>query len=164
MKIIPRLLLVSFLLLAMVTPPEALAGDCGSNRCNVTYVAPSAQPAPATTSASHAFTAIGGSRVADINLSQEARDGINAGGKEEPLPKGVLMAADRAKLIAKQPPLYGWPQNEISRPSSRAQWHYPIATRVPRNSRGRVLQSRARPVKPVTAVKVAIAAKAKSQN
>ena len=164
MKIIPRLLLLSFLLLEVITPPEAMAGDCGSNRCNVAYVAPSAQVAPATTSASHAFTAIGGSRVADINLSQEARDGINAEGKEEPLPKGVLMAADRAKLIAKQPPLYGWPQNEIPRPSSRAQSRYPIATHVPRNSRSRVPRSLAGPVKPVTAVKVAIAAKAKSQN
>src|ERR1700730_6014479 len=109
MKIIPRLLLVSFLLLAMVSPRKALAGSCKSTGCNVTYVAPQLQRAPATASASHAFTAIGGSRVADINLSQEARDGINAGGKEEPLPKGVLMAADRAKLIAKQPPLYGCP-------------------------------------------------------
>ena len=143
MKIIPRLLLVSFLLLAMVSPQEALAGSCGSTGCNVTYVAPSVQRAPATASASHAFTAIGGSRVAEINLSQEARDVINAGGKEEPLPKGFLMAADRAKLIAKQPPLYGWPQDEIARPVSRAQSHYSIATRVLRNSRGRVPQSRA---------------------
>ena len=111
MKIIPRLLLVSFLLLEVVSPQEALAGSCKSGGCNVTYVAPYTQRAPATTSASHAFTASGGSRVADINLSQEARDGIKAGGKEEPLPKGVLMAADRAKLIAKQPPLYGWPQS-----------------------------------------------------
>ena len=164
MKIIPRLLLVWFLLLEVLSLQEALAGSCKSPGCNVTSVAPSAQRAPATTSASHAFTAIGGSRVADINLSQEARDGINAEGKEEPLPKGVLMAADRAKLIAKQPPLYGWPQNEIPRPSARAQSHYPIATRVPRNSGGRVLRSRVGPVKPVTAVKVAIAAKAKSQN
>ena len=164
MKIIPRLLLVSFLLLAMVSPQEALAGGCKSTGCNVTYVAPYAQPAPATVSASHAFTAIGGSGVANVNLSQEARDGLSAGGKEEPLPKGVLMAADRAKLIARQPPLYGWPENEIARPSSRAQSHYSIATRVPRNSRGRALRSRAGPVRPVTAVKVAIAAKAKSQN
>ena len=164
MRIIPRLLLVSFLLLEVVSPQEALAGSCNSTGCNVTYVAPQLQPAPATASASHAFTAIGGSRVANINLSQEARDGLSAGGKEEPLPKGVLMAADRAKLIAKQPPLYGWPQNEIPRPSSRAQSHYSIATRVLRNSRGRVLRSLSGPVKPVTAVKVAIADKAKSQN
>ena len=164
MKTIPRLLLVSFLLLAMVSPQEALAGSCGSNRCNATYVAPYVPRAPATASASHAFTAIGGSRVADINLSQEARDRINAGGKEEPLPKGFSTAADRAKLVAEQPPLYGWPQNEIPRPSSRAQSHYSIATRVLRNSRGRVLRSVAGPVKPVTAVKVAIAANAKSEN
>ena len=164
MKIIPRLLLVSFLLLAMVSPQEALAGSCGTTGCNVTYVAPYVQRAPATASAPHAFTAIGGSRVANINLSQEARDVINAGGKEEPLPKGFLMAADRAKLIAKQPPLYGWPQDEIPRPSSRAQSHYSIATRVLRNSRDRVLRSLAGPVKPVTAVKVAVAAKAESQN
>ena len=150
MKTIPRLLLVSFLLLAMVSPQEALAGSCGSNRCNATYVAPYVPRAPATASASHAFTAIGGSRVADINLSQEARDRINAGGKEEPLPKGFSTAADRAKLIA-QPPLYGWPQNEIPRPSSRAQSHYSIATRVLRNS---LLKPReARPIRPVTIVK-----------
>jgi hypothetical protein len=164
MKTIPRLLLVSFLLLAMVSPQEALAGSCGSNRCNATYVAPYVPRAPATASASHAFTAIGGSRVADINLSQEARDRINAGDKEEPLPKGFSTAADRAKLVAEKPLLYGRPQNEIPRPSSRAQSHYSVATRVLRNSRGRVLRSVAGPVKPVTAVKVAIAAKAKSQN
>jgi hypothetical protein len=164
MIIIPRLLLVSFLLLAMVSPQEALAGSCNSTGCNANYVAPYPRRAPATPSASHAFTAIGGSRVANINLSQEARDVINAEGKEEPLPKGVLMAADRAKLIAKQPPLYGWPQDEIPRPSSRAQSHYSIATRLPRNSRGRVLRSQAGPIKPATAVKVATAAKAKSQN
>ena len=148
MKTIPRLLLVSFLLLAMVSPQEALAGSCGSNRCNATYVAPYVPRAPATASASHAFTAIGGSRVADVNLSQEARDRINAGDKEEPLPKGFSTAADRAKLVAKQSPLYGWPQNEIPRPSSRAQSHYSIATRVLRNSRARVLRSVAGPVKP----------------
>lgn len=164
MKIIPRLLVISFLLLAIVSPQELLAGSCGSTRCSVASVAPYVQPAPATASASHAFTAIGGSRVADINLSQEARDGINAGGKEAPLPKGCLTAADRAKLIARQPPLYGWPQNEIPRRSSRAQSHYSIATRVSRNSRGRALRSLAGPVKPVTTVKVATSAKAKSQN
>lgn len=161
MKIIPRLLIVSFLLLAMFAPQKALAGSCGSNRCNVAPIVPRA---PATASASHAFTASGGSRVAAINLSQEARDGINAGGKEEPLPKGFSTAADRAKLIAKEPPLYGWPQDGIPRPSSRAQSHYSIATRVPRNSRGSVPRSSAGPVKPVTPVKVAIAAKANSQN
>ena len=160
MKIIPRLLLVSILLLAMVSPQEVLAGNCGSTGCGVTYVAPYVQRVPATASASHAFTAISGSRVADINLSQEARDGVNAAGKEAPLAKGFSTAADRAALIARQPPLYGWPQDEIPRPSSRAQSHYSIATRVLRNSRGRVLRSQAGPVKPVTAVKVAIAANA----
>jgi hypothetical protein len=164
MKIIPRLLLVSFLSLAMVSPQVALAGSCNSTGCNVTYVAPSMQRAPATASASHAFTAIGGSRVADINLSREARDGLSAGVKEAPLPKGFLTAADRAKSIAKQPPPYGWSQDEIPRPSSRAQSRYSIATRVPRNSRGRVLRSLAGPVRPVTGVKVAVADKAKSQN
>ena len=161
MKIISRLLVGSFLLLAMVSQQEAMAGSCSSKGCNVTYVAPNAQRAPATASASHAFTAIGGSRVASINLSQEAQDVINAEGKEEPLPKGFVTAADRAKLIAKQPPLYGWPQDEIPRPSSRAQSRYSIATRVLRNSRGRVLRTPAGPVKPATAVKVAIAAKAR---
>ena len=162
MKIVPRLLLASFLLLAMVSP-QALAGSCKSTGCNVTYVAPYVQRAPATASASHAFTAIGGSRVADINLSQEARDGINGGVKEAPLPKGFVTVADRAKLVAKQPSLYGWPQDEIPRPSSRAHPHSSIATRVLRNSRSSVLRSLAGPAKPVTAVKL-VAAKAKSQN
>ena len=170
MKTIPRLLLVSFPLLAMGSPQEARAGSCGSNRCNATFVAPSVPrapsvpSAPATASASHAFTAIGGSRVADVNLSQEARDVINAGGKEEPLPKGFSTAADRAKLVARPSPLYGWPENEISRPSSRGLSHYSIATRVSRNSRAPVLRSVARPVTPAAAVKVAIAANAKSKN
>lgn len=162
MKIIQRLLLVSFLLLAMVSPKEAVAGSCGPTGCNLTYVAPSVQRAPATVSTSHAFTAIGGSRVAEINLSQEARDGINAEVKEAQLPKGFLTAADRAKSSAKQPPLYGWPQDEIQRPVSRAQSHYFSATRVLRNSRGKVRRSLTGPVKSVTTVKVAIAAK--SQN
>ena len=168
MKTIPRLLLVSFLLLAMVSPQEALADGCGSNRCNATYVAPSVPPAPATASASHGFTAIGGTRVADVNLSQEGRDRLNAGDKEEPLPKGFSTAADRAKLVVEQPPLYGWSQNEIpSRSRNRVRRSLlrgSIAARVLRNSRGRVLRSVARPVKPVTAVKVAIAANAKSEN
>lgn len=159
MKAIPHLLLVSFLWLAMVsTQQEALAGSCGSNRCNA--VVPYVPPAPATASGSHAFTAIGGSRVADVNLSQEARDRINAGDKEERLPKGFSTAADRARLVTKQSPLYGWAQNEIPRPSSRAQSHYSIATRMSRNSRARALRSAARPAKPVTVAKVAIAANA----
>lgn len=148
MKTIPRLLPVSFLLLAMVPAQEALAGSCGSNKCPATYVAPYVPPAPATASATRGFTAIGGTRVADVNLSQEALDVINAAGKEEPLPKGFSTAADRAKLVARQSPLYGWPQNEIPRPSSRAQSHYSIATRVSRNSRARVLRSVAGRVKP----------------
>jgi hypothetical protein len=152
MKIIPRLLLVLFLLLAMVSPQEALAGSptpggtvpvCGSTGCNGTYVAPYVRRAPGTASASHAFTATGGSRVIAISLSQEARDEINAVVKEEPLPRGCSIAADRAKTIAKQPPLYGWSQNEIPRPSSRAQSHYSSATGVLRNSHGRIPRSEA---------------------
>ena len=162
MNLIPRLLPVSFLLLA-ISPQEALAGSCNSTGCNVIPVAPSAQRAPATASAPHAFSAIGGSRVANINLSQEARDGINAGGKEEPLPKGFLTAADRPRLIARQTPLYGWPQNEIPRLSSRVPRHY-SATRALRNSRARVPRSLAEPVRSVTGIQVAIATKAKSQN
>jgi len=158
METIPRLLLVSFLLLAMVSLQEALAGSCGSNRCNITFVAPSVRSVPATASAPHSFTAIGGSRVADVNLSPEGRDRLNAGGKEEPLPKGLSTAADRAKLATKQAPLYGWPENVISRPSSRAQSRYSIATRGSRNSRARVPRSVAGPVKSVTAVKVTITA------
>src|SRR6185436_13416616 len=104
MKKISRILLAWFLFLAMTLSQEALAGGCGSTGCPVPNAAPSAKAAPANASTSRAFTAIGGSRVADVNLSQEARDVINAGGKEEPLPKGCLTAADRAKLIAKQPP------------------------------------------------------------
>jgi len=123
MKTTPRLLLVSSLSLTMGSSHEALAGCCGSNKCNATFVAPSvpsapsARSAPATTSASYAFTAIGGSRVADVNLSQEGLDRYNAGDKEEPLPKGFSTAADRAKLAARPTPLYGWYDNEISRPS-----------------------------------------------
>jgi hypothetical protein len=102
MKTIPRLLLVSFLLLAMVSLREALAGSCGSNKCNATatYAASYVPPAPATASASHGFTAIGGTRVADVNLSREGRERLAAGDKEEPLPKGCSTAADRAKLFA----------------------------------------------------------------
>jgi hypothetical protein len=156
MKTISRLLLVSFLFLVMIFSQEALAGSgCGPTGCP----APSSvQRAPAAASASRAFTATGGSRVADVNLSPEAREVINAEGKEPPLPKGFLSAADRAKLIAKQPPLYGWPENAIARPVPRTQPHSSIATRVAGNSHGRV------PVKPVTTVKVATAAKARSQN
>jgi hypothetical protein len=138
MKTIPRLLPVPFLLLAMVLAQEALAGGCNSNKCNATYAAPYVPPAPATASASHGFTAIGGTRVADVNLSPEGRDRLAAGDKEEPLPKGWSTAADRAKLVAK--PL------------------------KPREARPFTRRSVAKPVKPVTAVKVAIAANAKSKN
>ena len=100
MKTIPRLLPVPFLLLAMVSAQEALAGGCNSNKCNATYAAPYVPPAPATPSASHGFTAIGGSRVADVNLSPEGLARLNAGDKEEPLPKGCSTAAERAKLFA----------------------------------------------------------------
>jgi hypothetical protein len=148
MKIIPRLLLVFFLLLAMVSPQEALAGSptpggtvpvCGYTGCNGTYVAPYVQRAPVTASASHAFTATGGSRVIDISPSQEARDKINAVVKEAPLPQGFSSAADRAKAIAKEPPLYGWSQNEIPRPLS----HYSTAPGILRNSHGRIQRSEA---------------------
>lgn len=162
MKIISRLLLGSLLLVTLVSHQNAMAGgNCSSGKCNVTYVAPPVQRAPATASTSHAFTANGGSRVANINLSQEARDGINAGGKEPPLPKGCVTAADRAKSIAKQTPLYGWPEDEAPRVSSRTQLRYSSATHVSRNSRATVRRTPAAPTKPATAVKVAIAAKAK---
>jgi hypothetical protein len=164
MKTIPRLLPVSFVLLAMVSTQEALAGDCASGKCPFTSVAPSVPPAPATTSASRGFTATGGTRVADVNLSPEGLARLAAGDNEEPLPKGWSTAADRAKLAAKQSPLDGWTQNEFPRRSARAQSHSFIATRALQNSRGKVERSVARPVKFVTAVKVAIAANAKSKN
>jgi hypothetical protein len=100
-KTIPRLLLVSLLSLAMASAEQALAGDCASGKCPFTSVAPSMPPAPATTaSTSRGFTAIGGTRVADVNLSPEGLARLNAGDKEEPLPKGCSTAADRAKLFA----------------------------------------------------------------
>jgi len=142
MKTILRLLPVSFLLLAMVSAQEALAGDCGSNRCNATFVAPYVPPAPATASASHGFAAVGGTRVADVNLSQEGRDRLAAGDKEEPLPKGWSTAADRAKLVVEPRPLDGWSQNP----------------------RKRLRLTRRSVAGPVTTVKVAIAASAKSKN
>ena len=101
MKTISRFLLVSVLLLVMVSVQEAMAGDCASGRCPFTSVAPSAPPAPATASASRGFTATGGTRVADVNLSPEGRARLAAGDKEEPLPKGFSTAADRAKVVAK---------------------------------------------------------------
>lgn len=148
MKIIPRLLLVLFLLLAMVSP-QALAGSpapgavvpvCRSTGCNGTNVAPYVRRAPGTASSSHSFTATGGSRVIDISLSQEARNEINAVVKEEPLPQGCSTAADRSKAIAKQPPLYEWPQNEIPRPKTRTRARsYASSAGVLRNAYGRRL-------------------------
>ena len=168
MKTIPRLLLVSFLLPAMVLAQKALADGCSSGRCPFTSVAQSAPPAPATASASRAFTVIGGSRAADVNLSPEGRERLAAGDKEEPLPKGFSTGADRAKLVAEQSPLYGWSGNEIPRRSqdrvNQSLLRSSIATRALRNSRGRVVSSAEKPVKPATGIKVTIAANAKSKN
>lgn len=162
MEIIFRFLLGSFVLLMMMSQQNAIAGCCGTRGCNFTYPAPTVQRAPvATASSRHAFTAIGGSRVAEINLSQEARDVINAAGKEEPLPKGFVMAADREKLIAKQASLYEWSENEISQSSVRAQSRYYIAKQVSQSSHGKVLRTSAKPTKPANSVKVAIAVKAR---
>jgi hypothetical protein len=162
MEIIFRLLLGSFVFLMMMSQQDAIAGCCGPRGCNFTYPAPTVQRAPvATASSKHGFTAIGGSRVAQINLSQEARDAMNAAGKEEPLPKGFVTAADREKMIAKQASLYETPENEISQSSLRAQSRYYIAKQVSRSSRNRVLRTPTRPTKPATSVKVAIAVKAR---
>ena len=131
MKTIPRFLLVPFLLLAMVSAQEALAGGCSSGKCPFTSVAPSVPPAPApTASTSRGFTATGGTRVADVNLSPEGLARLAAGDKEEPLPKGCVTAADRAKLFA-----------EPLKPREAKPFY---AAR----------RSVARPVKPATAVKV----------
>jgi len=137
-KTIPRLLLVSFLLLAIVLGQETRAGDCASGKCPFTNVAPYVPPAPATASAYRGFTATGGTRVADVNLSPEGIARLAAGDKEEPLPKGWSTAADRAKLFAE--PL------------------------KPREAKPFTRRSVARSVRPVTPVKVAIAANAKSKN
>ena len=128
MKTIPRFVLVSLLLLAMVWAQDARAGDCRSGRCPATYVAPSVPSAPATASASRGFTAIGGTRVADVNLSPEGRERLAEGDKEWPLPKGCSTAADRAKLFAE--PL------------------------KPREAKPFTRRSVAGPVKPVTSAKV----------
>ena len=139
MKKIPRLLLVSLLLLAAVSAQEALAGGCSSGKCPFASVAPPVPAAPATSaSTSRGFTATGGTRVADVNLSPEGLARLAAGDKEEPLPKGCSTAADRAKLFAE-----------------------PVKPREARPFTRRLV---ARPVKPVSAVKVAIAANAKSKN
>jgi hypothetical protein len=152
-----------FLLLTTISLREVMAGSCGSGRCNVPEVTQNVQHPASGGSASHAFTAIGGSRVADVNLSQEALAVINAGGKEEPLPKGFLSAADRAKLMAKQSLPDGWSQEENGR-LTRAQARYSVAARASRNSRSAERRPQAKAVKPVTVAKVTIAAKAKSQN
>ena len=165
MKVTLRLLLFSFLLLAILSGEEVLAGgSCGPTGCSAIPVTPPVQRASATATAPYAFTATGGSRVANVNLSQEAIERIKEGDKELPLPKGFSTAADRAKVIAKQQPLYGWAEDETGRPASRAQSHYSIAAGGLRNSRGKALRSPAGSVKPVAIVKVATVAKAKSQN
>lgn len=164
MKRIPPLGLVWFIFLATVVPGPARAGSCGPNGCPFTTDAPPVQRTSAIISTSHGFTATGGTRVADINLSPEAREVINAGGKEEPLPKGFMSAADRAKLIASQPPLYGWPEDKVARPVSKTPSHFSNAKRVARNSRGVVVRSPTKPVTQGTPVKVAVAAKAESQD
>ena len=166
-KVISRLLLSSFFLLPMIPWQAAMAGgSCSSGSCGFTSVAPPVQRPPATASARHSFTATGGSRVAQINLSQEGRDVLNAEGKEAPLPKGCLMAADRAKLMAKQPPLYGWPEDATpssSSSSSRERSRYSIAKHVSRTSPGKVLRTSARPIKSGTGIKVAMTAKAREK-
>jgi hypothetical protein len=153
MKIIPRFLLVFFLLLALVSAAtEAMAGQqpscsgtvcfSGYTRSNGTQVAPYVRRAPGTASESHAFTATGGTTVIVSSPSQEVRDSISAVAKDASLPNGFSTAAERAKKIATQPPLYGWPQNEIPRPSSKAQSrYYSSATGVLRNSHGRIQRS-----------------------
>jgi len=134
MKTIPRFLAVSFLLLAMVSAQEALADGCGTNKCPATYVAPYVPPAPATASVSRGFTAIGGTRVADVNLSQEGRDRLAQGDKEEPLPKGCSTAADRAKLFTE--PLK--PRKSFAH----------VVMMKPREARPFTRRSAARPIKP----------------
>jgi hypothetical protein len=163
MKKMSRFVFIQFLFLAMLSLQNVLAGNCGPTGCNLTYVAPSRQPA-STVSTSHAFTAIGGSRVANINLSQEARDRLSEEEKTEPSAKVSLTAADRTKLTAKQTPLYGWPEDESPRLVSRPQSHSSIATQASRNSRSKILRSRAVAAKSVTAISVATAGKASSRH
>ena len=177
----PRLLLIAFHLLAIVSPQVGLAGDCGANRCKATYVAPSvpnrpaAAGAPTSASSSHAFTAIGGSRVADVNLSPEGLARFNAGDKEEPLPKGCSTAAERAKLFAEpsKPRRGRWVQPLRHR--TRVTWESGSGVRREAASQSRkagnsvlvkteanpfTRRSVARRAKPMTTVKLAIAAKA----
>jgi len=158
MKTIPRLLSFPFLLLALVSAQEALAGSCGTNKCSAiaNYVAPYVPPArppaparaPSTASTSRGFTATGGTRVADVNLSPEGLERLAAMDKEEPLPKEYSPAPERTKLAAKP-----------SKPRVRLWTDSPWREAKPSTRR-----SVARPVKPAIAVKVAIVATAKSKN
>jgi len=164
MKKILRSVFVLFLLLAVLALQNALAGNCGPTGCNLAYVAPPVQAKASATSSSHAFTATGGSRVANINLSQEARDRLSEEEKTAPVAKESLAAANRVKPIAKQSPLYGWPEDESPRTVSGSQSHSSVATRAMRNSRGKVLRSRAVAGKPVPPINVAIAGKATTRH
>src|ERR1044072_4497974 len=55
----------------------------GANGWPIVPAAPHPKSASAASASSHAFTAAGGSRVAEINLSQEARDVINTENRSE---------------------------------------------------------------------------------
>ncbi len=156
-------LLVS-LLLALGWGQKAMAGGCGPRGCPAVAATQNVQPAPATSaSSSHAFTAVGGSRVAEINLSPEGLAAVNAAGKEEPLPKGFVSAADRARRIAKETPLYGWPEDGVGRPL-KMQSRYSSVARTFQNSRVTESRSQAKAVRPTTTISVAATAKAKSRN
>jgi hypothetical protein len=159
MKRIRHLLLVLLVFIATVLSQEALAGSCGPTGCNIDNGAPSVPSTPSTASSSHAFTATGGARVADTNLSQEAREVINTQGKEAPLPKGFVSAADRAKLIAGQSSLYGWPEDENPRRVARTVSRPSNTRRPSQNSLGQVRRPPGDPKQAPTA-KVAVAAKA----
>jgi hypothetical protein len=160
MKIVLRLLRLSFLFLTMVSLQDAMGGGCGPRGCSAVKLTENVRPAPSNVAGSHSFTAAGGSMVAEINLSQEAVAVINAKGKEEPLPKGFVCAADRQKSVAGQEPLYGWEETGGTlRKQSR---RYSNVTRAFPNSRTTQRPSQAKVAKPAPAAKVAIAAKAKS--
>jgi hypothetical protein len=155
MKIIHRLLPVLFLLLALVSVAPALAGQrpsCSSGttcvngytQSNGTQVAPYVRRAPGTASESHAFTATGGTTVIVSSPSQEGRDRIKAAVQEAPLPRGCSTAADREKVAAKQPPLYGWPEPPRSRVLWRNQEPALISSatvQIHRNSQARIQRS-----------------------
>ena len=162
MKKISRSLFVSFLFLASVSLKQALAGgSCGPTGCSAISISPPVQRAPATASAAHAFTAIGGSRVADVNLSQEARERIKEGDKELPLPKGFITAADRAKANTKKEPLYGWGEDDYG-PRTRSNRF--VSPHVFRNSPNRGVQRSARPVRSATTINIATSSKATSRH